>query len=86
MVSLAASLLVAITVTPVLSYWWLSRSRIVRTGHESRLSRGLKYLYGKLLDLTIERWKTVSLLAAAALGVALYGIGQAGKSFLPEFN
>jgi len=39
-VSLAASLLVAITVTPVLSYWWLSRSRTVRSGHESHLSRG----------------------------------------------
>ena len=85
-VSLAASLLVAITVTPVLSYWWLSGSRTVRLGHESRLSRGLKYLYEKVLNLTIERWKTVSLLAAGALIVALYGISQAGKSFLPEFN
>ena len=85
-VSLAASLLVAITVTPVLSFWWLSRSRIIRKGYESRLSQGLKYLYGKVLNLTIERWKTVSVLSAAALIVALYGIGQAGKSFLPEFN
>lgn len=85
-VSLAASLLVAVTVTPVLSYWGLSRSRAVLAGHESRLSRGLKFLYGKVLNLTIERWKTVSVLAAIALVVALYALGQAGKSFLPEFN
>ncbi len=85
-VSLAASLLVAITVTPVLSYWWLSHSRTVRLGHESRLSSGLRYHYEKLLDLTIERWRTVSVLAAAMLIVALFGISQAGKSFLPEFN
>jgi len=85
-VSLAASLLVAITVTPVLSFWWLKHSRTVRTGHESHLSRGLKFLYGKVLNLTVERWKTVSLLSAAALTVALYGIHQAGQSFLPEFN
>ena len=85
-VSLAASLLVAITVTPVLSYWWLSRSRTVQLGHESRVSRGLKHLYEAVLNMTIKRWKTVSILAAAALLVALYGISQAGKSFLPEFN
>jgi CzcA family heavy metal efflux pump len=85
-VSLAASLVVAITVTPVLSYWWLSRSRTVRAGRESRLSRGLKFLYGKLLNASIRRWKTVALLALVALAPALYGIHAAGKSFLPEFN
>lgn len=85
-VSLAASLLVAITVTPVLSYWWLSRSRTVRSGHESHLSRGLKYIYGIVLNLTVERWKTVSVLAAGALLAALYAISLAGQSFLPEFN
>ncbi|BAZ93716.1 silver efflux pump [Thiohalobacter thiocyanaticus] len=85
-VSLAASLVVAITVTPVLSYWWLSRSRTVRKGHESRLSRGMKSLYEKLLNLSVRRWKTVSVLAVAALIPALYAIMVAGKSFLPEFN
>jgi CzcA family heavy metal efflux pump len=85
-VSLAASLLVAITVTPVLSYWWLSRSRTVRSGHESHLSRGLKYIYGIVLNLTVERWKTVSVLSAGALLAALYAISLAGQSFLPEFN
>lgn len=85
-VSLAASLVVAITVTPVLSYWWLSRSRTVRKGHESRLSRGMKFLYEKLLNLSVRRWKTVSVLAVIALIPALYGIQMAGKSFLPEFN
>lgn len=85
-VSLAASLLVAITVTPVLSYWWLPRSRIVQLGHESRLSRSLKNIYEAVLNLTIERWKVVSIFATAALIMALYSISQAGKSFLPEFN
>lgn len=85
-VSLAASLVVAITVTPVLSYWWLSRSRTVRKGHESRLSRGMKFLYEQLLNLSVRRWKTVSVLAVIALIPALYGIQMAGKSFLPEFN
>lgn len=85
-VSLAASLVVAITVTPVLSYWWLSRSRTVRKGHESRLARGMKSLYEKLLNLSVRRWKTVSVLAVIALIPALYGILVAGKSFLPEFN
>ncbi len=85
-VSLAASLLVAITVTPVLSYWWLPQSRIVKLGHESALSRVLKNLYATVLNVTIGRWKSVSLFAAAALIVALYGISQAGKAFLPEFN
>ena len=85
-VSLAASLLVAITVTPVLSYWWLPRSRVVQLDHESTLSRVLKNLYSTVLDLTIRRWKSVSLFATVALIVALYGISQSGKAFLPEFN
>ena len=85
-VSLAASLLVAITVTPVLSYWWLPRSRVVQLDHESTLSRVLKNLYSTVLNLTLRRWKSVSLFATVALIVALYGISQAGKAFLPEFN
>lgn len=85
-VALAASLLVAITVTPVLSYWWLPGCGTVTRGKEARLSSGLKYVYDKLLNLTIRRWKSVSLLALVALVFALYGIFQAGKSFLPEFN
>ena len=85
-VSLSASLLVAITVTPVLSYWWLGRCRSVISGKESRLASSLKHVYGKLLNLTIKRWKTVSLVSVGALMVAIYGVGQAGQSFLPEFN
>lgn len=85
-VSLSASLLVAITVTPVLSFWWLKSCRSVVSGKESRLSVLLKYVYEKILNMTIERWKSVSLLAGVALIIALYGISQAGQSFLPEFN
>ncbi len=85
-VSLSASLLVAITVTPVLSYWWLGRCRSVISGKESRLASSLKRVYGKLLNLTIKRWKTVSLVSVGVLMVAIYGVGQAGQSFLPEFN
>lgn len=85
-VSLSASLLVAITVTPVLSYWWLGRCRSVISGKESRLASSLKHVYGKLLNLTIKRWKTVSVVSVGALMAAIYGVGQAGQSFLPEFN
>ncbi len=85
-VSLAASLLVAITVTPVLSLLLLPRSKMIRGAQETRLVRGCKKFYRPILDFSLKYWKVVTGVAVAALVAALVALSGAGQSFLPDFN
>jgi len=85
-VSLAASLLTAITVTPVLASLLLPRSRVVRQAHGGRLEGFLLRAYVPLLRLTVGRWFSITLLALTGVAIALGGLAQAGRSFLPDFN
>jgi len=85
-VSLAASLLVAITVTPVLAALVLPRARMVRRSTEPRFIHALKSGYRRVLDATVTRWKTVAALSVLALAVALGALTHAGRAFLPDFN
>ena len=85
-VALAASLLVAITVTPVLSSLFLHKARVVTGGHETRLARWLKRGYAVILDATIGRWRIIALLSLAGLIATAMALTMAGRSFLPNFN
>ena len=85
-VSLAASLVVAITVTPVLSYLLLPHSSIVRGTEESRLVRRCKAFYAPILDWSLTYWKAVTGASLAALAAALISLTMVGQSFLPDFN
>jgi CzcA family heavy metal efflux pump len=85
-VALSASLLVALTVTPVLCSWLLPRSAMVASGHEPRWTRWLKADYESRLRRAFP-WRRWIMAGSAMLFVAaLIGIGAAGRSFLPEFN
>jgi len=85
-VSLAASLVVAITVTPVLAALWLPNSKTVRESIEPRIIHRLKAGYRRVLDATVVRWKAVAGISVATLIVALVALGFAGRAFLPDFN
>jgi CzcA family heavy metal efflux pump len=87
-VALSASLLVALTVTPVLCSFLLPRSKAVREGHEPRLIAALKGAYGKLLGPVLKHPWAVTLPALALLivAVALPFTHYVGRAFLPEFN
>jgi hypothetical protein len=85
-ISLFASLLVSITVTPVLASMFLGDAREVRQDHETRLTGWLRAGYRRLLDATLERWLAISLASGGLLVAALLGLGFAGQSFLPDFN
>jgi CzcA family heavy metal efflux pump len=85
-VALVASLIVALTVTPVLCSWLLPNSRLIASGTEPRLTRRLKAGYERWLRHAFRYWRTVLATAAALLVAALAGILTAGRSFLPEFN
>jgi CzcA family heavy metal efflux pump len=85
-VSLAASLVVAVTVTPVLAALLLPNSKTVREAIEPRFIHGLKAGYRRVLDATLTRWQAVAGISVAALVVALVALGFAGRAFLPDFN
>ncbi len=85
-VSLAASLAVAITVTPVLAALLLPDAKTVRESIEPRFIHGLKARYRRMLEATLARWKTVAGISVALLAVSLAALGLAGRAFLPDFN
>jgi CzcA family heavy metal efflux pump len=85
-VSLAASLGVAITVTPVLAALLLPTSKTVRESVEPRFIHDLKAGYRRMLDGTITRWKTIASISVATLAAALVALSFAGRAFLPDFN
>ena len=85
-VSLLASLVVALTLTPALCRIVLP-SRAEREGSgEGAVVRGLKRVYGPLLELALARRKLVLGGAALATGGSLLLAATFGTSFLPEFS
>ncbi|MBS3895841.1 efflux RND transporter permease subunit [Silanimonas sp.] len=85
-VSLLASLVVAVTITPVLCSLLLPASKIVREGHESRLSRWLKRRYQPLLEASLSRWRVIAVLSVLGTLLTLAALMGAGRAFLPDFN
>jgi CzcA family heavy metal efflux pump len=85
-VSLAASMLIALAVTPALAVYLLPGSRTVRAAREPLLVRLLKRLYAPLVDRVLRHpWWVVTPAAALAL-LAAVGASTLGRSFLPEFS
>ncbi len=85
-VSILASLLVAVTVTPVLCAYLLPNARAVQEERESRLVRWLKVRYSRTLERVLARPKAVLAGAAIVLLATLASLPLLGSSFLPEFN
>lgn len=85
-VSLFASLVVALTVTPVLCLLSLPGSRTVRETHEPRLVRWLKDKYDPILQGALRDWKALVGGAVALFLVAGGALFGAGQAFLPDFN
>lgn len=84
-VSLLASLAVALTLTPALSYDLLSR-KPEDVGNEPDWVLRMKRWYHGILESWLHRWKTLALASLVMVVAASVGIALAGRSFLPEFN
>lgn len=85
-VALAASLIVALTVTPALCSILLPKAKSILKGREPWITRILKRIYRPSLSFALNHsglvlGSSVVLLLAAAIGVL-----SMGRSFLPEFN
>jgi CzcA family heavy metal efflux pump len=84
-VSLLASLVVSLTVTPVLCSLLLTRSKLA-DHKDGRLVRFLKKWDEKLLSMSLEHPKLVFSVAIALLLGSLALVPFMGREFLPKFN
>ena len=85
-VSILASLVVALTVTPALSAYLLSRSKAVEKDEETWIVRRLKRAYAATLERVLQHPGLVMTSAAALAIGSLAVLPFLGRSFLPEFQ
>jgi HME family heavy-metal exporter len=84
-VSTLASLMVSVTVTPVLSFYLLPRMKSLDHG-DTKLLAWLKAGYGRSLQAVLNRPKAALAAGAVAILVAAVAVPFFPKTFLPPFN
>ena len=86
-VSLFVSLIVAMTLTPLLSKMLLSNEKyLAKNEKEKWLVRKLSFYYEKSLEWTLKRKKLVIFSTLGLFIISLIAFSTFGRSFLPEFN
>jgi len=85
-VSILASLVVSLTVTPVLSYWLLPNARFMEHEKDGLLLRVLKSLAGAAIRLSVRFPVPILLAVAVAVGASVATVAGLGRDFLPPFN
>ncbi len=86
-VSLFVSLVVAMTLTPLLSKMLLSNEKyLAKNEKEKWLVRKLTYYYEQSLTWSLRHKKSVIFSTLGMFVVALFAFSTFGRSFLPEFN
>jgi CzcA family heavy metal efflux pump len=84
-VSVATSLLVAVTVTPALCFALLAKGKV--TAHETKLITWLKARYSALLDRLVFPHPSIIIVMSVVIFLAsLALVPLMGKEFLPEFQ
>ncbi|NNJ54100.1 MAG: efflux RND transporter permease subunit [Ignavibacteriaceae bacterium] len=84
--AILASLLVAITVTPILSSYMLPNADFMKRQGDSWLVERLKVFYRKVLNVALKRSVIILGLSFLLLIGTIAIIPFLGRSFLPEFN
>lgn len=85
--ALFMSLVVAMTITPLLCRLLLSSDKYLeRNSKESWISRKMSGIYGRMLDWTLRHRAVVLGGTGALLVVAVALLFTMGRGFLPEFN
>ena len=87
-VSILASLLVSLTVTPVLSYWLLAGDKVNQDKEEkdSFVLRGLKWVAERIILLSTKLTFPILIAAALMVGIAGFTAWHLQQDFLPPFN
>ena len=87
-VSILSSLLVSLTLTPVLSYWLLG-GKPNRTDHPEQdavLLRFLKWMTGGIIRTSVAFSVPILIAAAGLVGIAGFALWHIERDFLPDFN
>ncbi|QDT26993.1 Nickel and cobalt resistance protein CnrA [Gimesia panareensis] len=85
-VSILASLLVSLTVTPVLSYYLLPQAKATHEHQDGRLLRFLKWGASFLIRFSMRHAAALLLLTWALVGVSVYELSRLGADFLPKID
>ena len=85
-VTLLASLLVSLTITPVLASYLLPNARFLEHAHDPFLLRWLKWLDAKLLHFALRHAYPVLAVAVILVAASVASILWMGGEFLPPFN
>lgn len=85
-VSILASLLVSLTVTPVLSYYLLPRMKHLKEEKDGWLVRNLKSAEAYVLNASLPRTGVILAAVGFLFVAAIATVPFLGKEFLPEFN
>ena len=85
-VSLLCSLLVSLTVTPVVSSYLLPKARFLSVKDDAILVRLLKSLTRRVLNWTLDHTGWVFVSTALGVILSIGSVAWMGGSFLPEFN
>ena len=85
-VSILASLVVAVTVTPTLCYYLLPNARILEKAGDSWLVERLKRVYALSLRWVVRHTRLVIVAAALLLLLTVATFPFLGRGFLPEFQ
>ncbi|MEQ9219921.1 MAG: efflux RND transporter permease subunit [Cyclobacteriaceae bacterium] len=85
--SILTSLIVAVTVTPVLCSYLLKSEKVLsKQSGGTKIERWLLSRYSNILDLALKFPKTLIGSTVGAFAISLIVFTQLGRSFLPEFN
>jgi HME family heavy-metal exporter len=85
-VSILASLLVSLTVTPVLAYWLLPNARATHRQKESFVLRGLKWAAARAIGFSLRVPELVLLVALAAVLASGAALSLLQSDFMPPFD
>ncbi len=85
-VSIVASLVVSLTVTPALCSLLLPNAKATVRDHDGALVRFLKARQQRVLNVALQRPLPIWIFAGAFAGVAVLSLPFLGKEFLPKFN
>jgi len=85
-VSILSSLLVSLTITPVLAYWLLPSARFMDREKDSLVLRALKGLAGGTIRMSLKVPIPILVCATLVVGISLLALWKKESDFLPPFN
>lgn len=85
-VSIVSSLMVSLTVTPILCYWLLGHAKLMEDAKDGFLLRGLKWIGDRVIRFSLRFPRFNLTVTAAAVAVAAVFVMNLEKDFLPPFN